>query len=348
MLHRASLVVVAAVTRLRRLLSSALSWSPRRVLGFGRRAGGGAAESTSEPHGAGASDADEGYGLERWDAELYRDPLDAPQARLVALGACSQESRHSTQVVFRNGVTDPPARCRLFWLDYQGKLVRYKTLNPGETHRQQTFETHPWTFTTVPARGSPEPRQRLVVDGSPVFFPRRPRGADAEAVAEVRRPRLRRWTHDAHVHYPEFFKCVSRAFLLTHARIRREPPAAPLPPRRSRRLLEKRLVRPPEATSVPGDVGPASAEDDANAMFESSLDRSSLDSERSVAEDAEPAPPPTTLGDLPPELAAHVLSLAAPRCPLYRAVEDAVAEANARGAADLALAIQTGNDGEAH
>ena len=49
-----------------------------------------------------------------------------------------------------------------------------------------------------------------------------------------------------------------------------------------------------------------------------------------------------------PELAAHVLSLAAPRCPLYRAVEDAVAEANARGAADSALAIQTGNDGEAH
>ena len=348
MLRRASLVVVAAVTRLRWLLSSALSWSTRRVLGFGRRAGGGAAESTSERQGAGASDADGGHDLERWDAEFFRDPLDAPQARLVALGACSQESRQSTQVVFRNGVTNPPARCRLFWLDYQGKLVRYKTLNPGETHRQQTFETHPWTFTTVPARGSTEPRQRLVVDGSPVFFPRRPRGADAEAVAEVRRPRLRRWTHDTHVHYPEFFKCVSRTFLLTHARIRREPPAAPPPPRRSRRLLEKRLARPPEATSVPGDVGPASAEDDANAMFESSLDRSSLDSERSVAEDAEPAPPPTTLGDLPPELAARVLSLAAPRCPLYRAVEDAVAEANARGAADSALAIETGNDGEAH
>jgi hypothetical protein len=51
---------------------------------------------------------------------------------------------------------------------------------------------------------------------------------------------------------------------------------------------------------------------------------------------------------LPPELAAYIVSLAAPRCPLYRAVEDAVAEANARGAADLALAIQTGNDGEAH
>jgi hypothetical protein len=29
-------------------------------------------------------------------------------------------------------------------------------------------------------------------------------------------------------------------------------------------------------------------------------------------------------------------------------VEDAVAEANARGAADLALAIETVNDGEAH
>ncbi len=345
MLHRASLVVVAAVTRLRRLLSSALSWSPRRVLGFGRRAGGGAAESTSEPHGAGASDADEGYGLERWDAELYRDPLDAPQARLVALGACSQESRHSTQVVFRNGVTDPPARCRLFWLDYQGKLVRYKTLNPGETHRQQTFETHPWTFTTVPARGSPEPRQRLVVDGSPVFFPRRPRGADAEAVAEVRRPRLRRWTHDGHRHYPAFFKRASRAFLLTHARIRREPPSAASPPRRSRRLLEKRLAR-AEAT-VPDDVGPASAEDDANAVFQRD-DRSSPDSIGSALEDAGPAAPPTTLGDLPPELAAHILSLAAPRCPLYRAVEDAVLEANARGAADVALAIDAGEGEEAH
>ena len=158
MLHRASLVVAAAVTRLRRLLSSALSWSPR-LLGFGRRAVGGAAESTAGPHGAGASDADEGCGLERWEAEFYRDPLDVPQARLVALGAASHESRVSTQVVFRNGVTDPPARCRLFWLDYQGKLVRYKTLDPGEMHRQQTFETHPWTFTTVPARGSPEPRQ---------------------------------------------------------------------------------------------------------------------------------------------------------------------------------------------
>ena len=346
MLHRASLVVVAAVTRLRRLLSSALSWSPRRVLGFGRRAGGGAAESTSEPHGAGASDADEGYGLERWDAELYRDPLDAPQARLVALGACSQESRQSTQVVFRNGVTNPPARCRLFWLDYQGKLVRYKTLNPGETHRQQTFETHPWTFTTVPARGSPEPRQRLVVDGSPVFFPRRARGADAEAVAEVRRPRLRRWTHDGHKHYPAFFKRVSRAFLLAHARIRREPLAAPPPPRRSRRLLQKRLAR-AEAT-VPSDVGPASAEDDANAMFERDEDdRSALDSIGSVPGDAGQAPAPTTLGDLPPELAAHILRLAAPRCSLYRAVEDVVLEANARGAADAEPAIGAAED-EAH
>lgn len=344
MLHRASLIVVAAVTRLRRLLSSALSWSPRRVLRFGRRAGGGGAES-SEPHGAGASDADEGYGLERWDAEFYRDPLDAPQARLVALGACSQESRHSTQVVFRNGVTDPPARCRIFWLDYQGKLVRYKTLDPGETHRQQTFETHPWTFTTVPTRGSLEPKQRLVVDGSPVFFPRRPRGGDAEAVAEVRRPRLRRWTHDGHRHYPAFFKRVSRAFLLTHARIRREPPAAPPAPRRSRRLLEKRLAR--AEASVSGDVGPASAEDDANAMFERD-DRSSLDSVGLVSEEPEPAPPPTTLGDLPPELAAYILSLAAPRCPLYRAVEDAVLEANARGAADVELAIGAGDDQGEH
>ena len=345
MLHRASLIVVAAVTRLRRLLSSALSWSPRRLLSFGRRAGGGGAES--EPHVLGASDADEGYGLERWDKEFYRDPLDAPQARLVALGACSQESRHSTSVVFRNAVADPPARCRVFWLDYQGKPVRYKTLDPGETHRQQTFETHPWTFTTVPTRGSlGEPKQRLVVDGSPVFFPRRPISGDerAEAVAEVRRPSLRRWTHESHILYPAFFKKVSQTFLLTHARIRREPPSSPPAPRRSRRLLEKRLLE----ASRDGDVGPASAEDDANAMFEFH-DRSSCDSVGEMfPEEPEPAPPTTTLGDLPPELAAYIVSLAAPRVPLYRAVEDAVLEANARGAADAELAIGAGDDQGEH
>ena len=89
-------------------------------------------------------------------------------------------------------------------------------------------------------------------------------GADAEAVVEVRRPRLRRWTHDTHVHYPEFFKCVSRTFLLTHARIRREPRRRR--PRGGRadcwrndsRAL--RRLRPSPATWVP-----ASAEDDANA-----------------------------------------------------------------------------------
>ena len=90
-------------------------------------------------------------------------------------------------------------------------------------------------------------------------------------------------------------------------------------------------------------MGPASAEDDANAMFERD-DRSSLDSVGLVSEEPEPAPPPTTLGDLPPELAAYILSLAAPRCPLYRAVEDAVLEANARGAADVELAIGAGDD----
>jgi hypothetical protein len=295
----------------------------------------------------GASDADEGYSLERWDKEFYRDPLDAPQANLVALGACSRESRHSTSVVFRNAVADPPARCRVFWLDYQGKPVRYKTLDPGETHRQQTFETHPWTFTTVPTRGSlGEPKQRLVVDGSPVFFPRRPLfGGDAETVAEVRRPSLRRWTHESHILYPAFFKKVSQTFLLTHARIRRGPdPSSPPAPRRSRRLLEKRLLE----ASRDGDVGPASAEDDANAMFERD-DRSSCDSVGEMfPEEPEPAPQPTTLGDLPPELAAYIVSLAAPRVPLYRAVEDAVLEANARGAADAELAIGAGDDQGEH
>jgi hypothetical protein len=213
-------------------------------------------------------------------------------------------------------------------------------------HRQQTFETHPWTFTTVPARGSLEPRQRLVVEGAPVFFPRRRPESDPRAPANetdeeegrieatVTRPVLRRWTHDEHKSYPEFFKRVSRAFLLAHARLRREPsaPPPPPPPRRSPRLLEKRVrhVVPQtrNAESPPRqDVGPASAEDDANACENAgdegrySLD-SSLESFR------------TNLGDLPPELAVYVMRLAAPRCPQYRAVEDVVRRA-VRGGHDV-------------
>lgn len=38
----------------------------------------------------------------------------------------------------------------VLWLDYQGRPIDYAGLNPGQTHRQQTFVGHPWMFTNGP------------------------------------------------------------------------------------------------------------------------------------------------------------------------------------------------------
>ncbi len=252
----AARAVPARAARLARAFWSGLSRAlscARRLLHVGRRAGagsarGGPARASSGALGADAAeDAALGYGLARWERERRRDPMS--DARLRELGLCSRESRHSTEVVFVNGLRDE--RARIYWVDYRGKPTRYKTLAPGERHRQQTFVTHPWTFTTVPdddasdpERGAAGPR-RLVVEGSPVYFPppppaaasqsrttsnaAGPRGVDGDeedpsesvAVAVVERPAERAWSHESHARFPAFFKDVARAFVLSHARLRR-------------------------------------------------------------------------------------------------------------------------------
>ena len=37
-------------------------------------------------------------------------------------------------------------RVDLFWIDYEGKRVKYSTLEPGEKYEITTYETHPWLF----------------------------------------------------------------------------------------------------------------------------------------------------------------------------------------------------------
>ena len=252
----AARAVPARAARLARAFWSGLSRAlscARRLLHVGRRAGagsarGGPARASSGALGADAAeDAALGYGLARWERERRRDPMS--DARLRELGLCSRESRHSTEVVFVNGLRDE--RARIYWVDYRGKPTRYKTLAPGERHRQQTFVTHPWTFTTVPDDDASDPERaaagprRLVVEGSPVYFPppppaaasqsrttsnaAGPRGVDGDeedpsesvAVAVVERPAERAWSHESHARFPAFFKDVARAFVLSHARLRR-------------------------------------------------------------------------------------------------------------------------------
>ena len=105
------------------------------------------------------------------------------------LGIRSVESRHHTEVTFRNATK---GKARLFWLNYWGDEIAYKTLAPGQMHTQQTFETHPWTFATFSDdddEGETR-RQRLVTDGgAAVFWPTRERRGDRRG---RRRRRARR------------------------------------------------------------------------------------------------------------------------------------------------------------
>jgi hypothetical protein len=39
---------------------------------------------------------------------------------------------------------------RLEWADYNGNLQEYATVEPGRSHRQETFLTHPWVATSMP------------------------------------------------------------------------------------------------------------------------------------------------------------------------------------------------------
>jgi hypothetical protein len=56
-------------------------------------------------------------------------------------GAKSASAEQPVKVGFKN---ETRGRIDLAWVNYDGRLIHYKTLQPGEAHRQSTFETHPW------------------------------------------------------------------------------------------------------------------------------------------------------------------------------------------------------------
>ena len=52
--------------------------------------------------------------------------------------------------LFSSGVlTTVRISFQLFRINYDGQEIPYRCLQPGGTHRQQTFMTHPWTFKAV-------------------------------------------------------------------------------------------------------------------------------------------------------------------------------------------------------
>ncbi|MEZ5535325.1 MAG: hypothetical protein R3F02_06835 [Thiolinea sp.] len=77
-----------------------------------------------------------------------------------------------------------PFAVDVFWLDYQGREKRYKTLEPGEGYTQSTFETHPWR---VRQQHSGEEIALYIPDGKPQqVFDVRLRSQHAETATSIR------------------------------------------------------------------------------------------------------------------------------------------------------------------
>jgi hypothetical protein len=295
------------------------------------------------------ADADAGvadYGVERYDDPERHDPL--RDRLLPALGLASRESRHSVIVTFLNACGE---RCRLYWIDYAGKVVRYKTLSPGETHRQQTFETHPWTFATVPdddavASGGGFRRRRLAVNGYPVYFASRERDGDGDGDGEttgagdstrrITRPGCKAWRHDAHREFPRFFRDVSRAFLMTHARLRRERAAAAA---EGEGGDAGDVVRVSVVNDAAMDVedapvssrtrartrvssAPAEAATVSSASGDEDDDEDDDDDDEKRNENENDSAARHTLGSLPSDVVHHIVKLAAPSVSFFLPVDD--------------------------
>ncbi len=74
-----------------------------------------------------------------------------PQAGSTAAVSCGQlatkrplNSDTTVSVIFENKSN---AVRLIKWIDYEGVLVDYARLDPGQSYEQVTFLTHPWMFT---------------------------------------------------------------------------------------------------------------------------------------------------------------------------------------------------------
>ncbi|CAG5115439.1 unnamed protein product [Candidula unifasciata] len=71
------------------------------------------------------------------------------------------------------------------WVDYRGKLVRYRNeLGPGNSHHQNTYVSHPWVA------WSSHSQDKLLVGGGFVFEPQPYRGEQTRTLVFIDRPVL--------------------------------------------------------------------------------------------------------------------------------------------------------------
>ena len=141
--------------------------------------------------------------------------------------------------------------------------MRYKTIEPGRTHKQQSFITHPWTACTTS-----EPKRRLAVNGSAAIFPHEttvPAGAPGESQEEenesdappavvmdvaVAPPALLSWSPWTHARFPRVFRTAVETFVMCHARLEDEPGTLGMLPLAMRDLIIE-LLSPPVPDWLP-------------------------------------------------------------------------------------------------
>jgi len=304
---------------------------------------------------------------ERWnDAENY-DPLEGNSSN-NSEGLKSMESRFSTHIMFQNSLDEV---VRIYWVNYDGQHVRYKTLAPKMEHRQQTFESHPWTFMTVAS-----PRRRLVVNGAPVLFPSAEENdhdgqGENRRLAKIERPKLLAWTPENHWQFPRQFKVAVQTVLLCHKRLQEQSPR-PSPHHSRSPSASSVLITASSSTSSihstlnscvercggcgcsnPGN-GPCDgvdcpAETGAVSARPATHQRV-VESHAAVAAAAGKTAtvPKTTLGDLPEEIVAQVVRMAAPVVPIFIPVASIpVPNAGAPGGA-VDVAAAAAGDGDGH
>ena len=62
-------------------------------------------------------------------------------ADVPPVGTKSENAERPVKVGFKN---ESSGRLDVAWVNYDGKLTFYKTLQPGQSFEQETYETHPW------------------------------------------------------------------------------------------------------------------------------------------------------------------------------------------------------------
>jgi von Hippel-Lindau disease tumor supressor len=74
-------------------------------------------------------------------------------------------SEHSLHKSFIRFINKSNRTVDVIWLNFEGRPVKYKTLQPGVFFDVNTFATHPWVFLDS------ETHKRLVVESKEVFLP---------------------------------------------------------------------------------------------------------------------------------------------------------------------------------